>query len=160
MAAEAFVYSLYHIQSTKADPTMLLVRVTRPAYRNASQPEEDWAYQQEEQQRNRLLAAYQSKHQATYGNCILTLYGICEGEPPGDILYEEHGQVTLSLWMTATRYGHPWILLGVAPTEEAFFTEVTTNSLYTSYHPERPAQQVRAYFITEADEASLHIVDS
>src|SRR5262245_34513025 len=143
MAPEAFVYSLYQVQCSTRGPSMLLVRVTRPAYRNASQAEEDWAYQQEDQQRARLLAAYQIKDHTSCGaNCTLTLRGICEGEPPGDILYEEHGRVTLALWVAATRFGPPWVLLGVAPTEDDFFTEVTTNSLYANYQPERPAQQV------------------
>jgi hypothetical protein len=161
MAPEAFVYSLYHVECSTRGPSMLLVRVTRPSYRNASQAEEDWAYQEEDHQRARLLATYQIKCQASCGSdCTLTLRGICEGEPPGDILYEEHGQVTLALWLTATRFGHPWVLLGVAPTEDAFFTEVTTNTLYANYYPERPAQQVNVYFITEADEDSLRIADT
>ncbi|MCB0194886.1 MAG: hypothetical protein KDJ65_23250 [Anaerolineae bacterium] len=161
MAFEMPIYSLYHIHATKAEPAMLLVRIMRPAYRNAVQPEEDGAYQQEDTRRARLLEAYQSKHRATYGErCTLTLYGICEGEPPGDILYEDHGQVTLGLWVAATSDGQPWIWLGVAPTEEEFFREFETNSLYASTRPQRPAQQVTAYFITEADEAGLRGEDA
>jgi hypothetical protein len=156
MAPATLVYSLYQVQCSTKGPSMLLVRVTRPSYSNASQPQEDWAYEQEDGLRTRLLTAYQNKYHASCGaNCALTLHGICEGNPPGDILYEDHGQVTLTLWVAATRFGHPWILLGVAPNEEAFFAEVTTDTSYASYQPERPARQVDAYFITEADEEVL-----
>lgn len=161
MAPPTLVYSLYHVDCSTRGPSMLLVRVTRPSYSNASQPQEEWAYEQEDHLRARLLAAYQNKVHASCGaNCTLTLHGICEGNPPGDILYEEHGQVTLTLWFAATRFGHPWILLGVAPTEDDFFTEITTDTSYASYRPERPAQQVDAYFITEADEDSLRLAGS
>lgn len=155
MAPETFIYSLYQVACPGASPAALLLRVTRPAYQNASQAHADWAEAQADGRRAQLLEAYQAWRRAAGGGCNLTLLGVCEGEPPGDALYEDHGWVDLDLWVAATRFGPPWVLLGVAASEADFFAEIADNSLYASYAPVRPAQRLRAFFITEADAARL-----
>lgn len=153
MAPALFIYTLYQVAHPTAGRHTLLLRTTRPAFTNASQADEDRAEQQEEQQQSRLLAAYRARLAGAHSaaDCTVTLLGICGGEPPGDSLYEDHGAVTLALWVAQTRFGYPWVVLGVAPTEDAFFAEVASNALYASYAPRRPARSMLAYFLTEAD---------
>ena len=54
-------------------------------------------------------------------------------------------------WIANTKYGSPWIVLGATPTEEEFWDNLQTNSLLENYAPQKPAQQMQVYFMTQED---------
>ena len=108
------IYFLYQLENDKH----LLLKVGRPGFSNANQNEENWADEISDNKKNILLQKYLNKHELNQAKFI----GEFQGLPEGDILYDEKGQSNLTdLWFTQTTYGHPWIFLSLAQSEEEFW---------------------------------------
>lgn len=127
----------------------LLVQVVRPEYPNWSQSAEDAA---DAEQRRKLeqvipLAAATLCPDA-HG---VVVEGEFQGLPLGDMFYESTSRCWVDLWVAETRFGHPWIVLGVVPTEANFWSGVAEDPDIAFLEPHQPARRVRAYFVQERD---------
>ena len=54
------------------------------------------------------------------------------------------------------RHGAPWVVMGTAADEDAFWREVGADEDLSSLHPIRPAVRRRAFFVVEGDLTAPH----
>lgn len=137
------IFSLYQLDGEgDADPRFVLLRVPQPGFRNADASEYDAAFLEAEERRQALLAAHFGVTPAT-----TRLVGELQSAPAGDAL-DGPGGGELDLWVARTRYGAPWVVMGIAPTEAAFWRAVSADAELAALGGMRPARRVRAFFIT------------
>ncbi len=140
MAAELKIYSIYKLQD---EAKYYLLRTERPAFSNASQNEEDAAGTAEQNDRSRML-----KHISPAG---FELIGELQNYPIGEILYAANGISELDIYYMQTEFGHPWIVLGTAATEEAFLSELNGDEDLLRLKPTGRPIKIKAAFLTEED---------
>jgi hypothetical protein len=131
MGGGFLVYRLYAIEQWH-----LLLATRRPLYSNARVPDEARALAEEDAKVETIIA----------GAPTATLLGQFEGSPVGERLHEGSGPV--SLWVAQTAEGPPWMVLGVAASEDEFWAEMDD----VGCTPLRPARQIDAYFVKLPDE--------
>lgn len=150
MGASLDVYSLMRLRGINDSCNHhLLVKVERPGFSNVCEAEYQAAVEEVEARRDRLVAAYLSEE--CKGEHDVLLEGELQGFPVGSECYSPVGRKWLDLWVAQTGHGHPGVVMGTAPTEEAFWQEVEGDEDLLSLKPLRPAQSVRAFFIQEMD---------
>ena len=76
----------------------------------------------------------------------LQLVGECQGFAIGDVLYEGPDKQDVGLWYAETKFGHPWIVLGTAGSEEGFWNEVDSDEELSGLEPLRPAHYVEVVY--------------
>lgn len=148
MGAGFYIFSLYCFRPTGAH---VLLRTFQPAYSNSSQAEEDFAIQAETNSRNACLLKIAGEHSTQIKLSDFTFIGEMQGFPPGDILYEKQGCKALSLYYCNTRFGAPWIVLGIAGSETEFVNELTGDDDFTSFFPLGEAKNITADFYVQPD---------
>lgn len=146
------IFSLYQFQNEGTDcHHYLLLKVEQSAYRNADEGEYDYVVEVADGKRSSLLETYESGLLAE--ECaaphVVTLVGELQGYPTGEELFEEHGGFHVDLWIAETRYGHPWVVMGTAENEEAFWRQIDEDDDLSHLGASRPARQQRAFFLTE-----------
>ncbi len=154
MGIELASYTLYELKGIPATcEHFLLLRVTRPAYSNTIQAEEDWA-NDVLATRQRLLLDFYVRHLLPQ-ECLHAHEIYLEGEfqdcPPGDDLYSDHGMRFLDIWIASTRFGYPWIVLGMAESADAFWQEITEDFDLAILQVRMPVTQRHVFFLTEHD---------
>jgi hypothetical protein len=134
----------------------LLLRVRQPGFGNADAGSYDAAVQVAEARRATLLRAWQSVHLPR--ECAaahrVRLIGELQARPAGDALSEDGGGGEVDLWIAPTRYGAPWVVMGTAESEAAFWTLVDEDDELAGLGPTRPAVRHRAFFLVDDDEDS------
>jgi len=153
MHAEIDVYHLIRLDGDGAACRHhLLLKSKRPDFADRSD-RQDEAIAANRHRRDRVIAAYQQ--QALARQCPhqhgVTLAGEFSGYPEGTPFYAECGQVPVDIWVAATRFGHPWIVFGMAASEAEFWQHLAENEDAAVLGPRRPARRVHAYFIIDAD---------
>jgi hypothetical protein len=146
------IFSLHRLQGEGAScQHYLLLRVGRPAFSNADEGEYDYACEVADKKRRALIEVYEAGVLAEEcaGPHAVSLVGELQAHPTGDKLYEECGGFQLDLWVAETRFGHPWVVLGTAESEEEFWREVGQDEDLSSLGASRPARKQRAFFLTE-----------
>jgi len=123
--------------------------VRQSGWRNADASEYDAAFDQAEERRQTLLVAHFGVEPAA-----AHLLGELQFHPPGDALRDGPGGAEVELWVAETRYGAPWVVLGTAPSEKAFWRAVSGDDDLSGLGALRPARRVRAFFLTD-DELPL-----
>ena len=148
VAVPLAVYSLYKICTALNNSSeFLLIKAIKPAWSNAIESEGEKAEEILEKKRDRILKKFMSQSNYTDYEFI----GQFEGEPEGDIFYEDHGGVCIDFWMANSDFGSPWIIISQAESEEEFWRIVEGDIFLTNERPLRPAEKVKAFFITELD---------
>ncbi|AWH84711.1 hypothetical protein HYN59_06065 [Flavobacterium album] len=140
MAAELNIYSIYKLRN---EDKYYLLRTERPGFSNASQMEEDLAEAAEEEQRNRMLEQVSPAG--------FDFIGELQNAPIGDALYTENGKANLEIYYMETEFGHPWIVLGNAPSEEAFLAELNDDEDLLRLKPVGKPVKIRVAYLTEND---------
>ena len=154
MGAELDIYTLYLLQGKQTHcQHALLLRVKRPGYSNAVQPEEDWANDVARSKQNRLLDFYTNRllSEECPHEHDLHLEGEFQYFPPGDDLYSQHGMRFLDIWLAPTRFGSPWIVLGTAESATAFWQEIMQDSDLAYLQVQQPVTRRHVFFLTEND---------
>ena len=151
------IFSLHRFQNVDVNCRhYLLLKVAQPEFNNADEGDYDRAVAAADEIRRRLIEVYEAKMLA--GECagkhLVNLVGELQSYPTGDVLQDEHGGFYVDLWIAETRFGHPWVVLGTAENEEAFWGEVEQDDELSSLGPRLPAKQRRAYFLTEKGNAA------
>ena len=142
------IFSLYRLEGEGgAPPRHLLLRVRQSGFRNADASEYDLAFDGAEDRRQALLAAY-----SPAASVVARLVGELQSRPVGDTLSDGPGGVDVELWVAQTRYGPPWIVLGTAKNEAAFWRAVAEDDDLSGLGPVRPAERLRAHFLVDDQE--------
>ena len=146
------IFSLYRLHNESAScHQYLLLRVEQPAFSNADEGEFTYVVEATDRKRSALIGAYEAE--VLVGECAgshaISLMGELQAHPIGDELFEERGGFHVDLWVAETRFGHPWVVLGMAESEEAFWRGVEQDEDLSSLGGSRPARKVRAFFLTE-----------
>ncbi|HEX8692725.1 MAG TPA: hypothetical protein VF746_09915 [Longimicrobium sp.] len=148
------IFSLHRLRSERAGCLHhLLLRVEQPAFSNADAGEYDHAVEVAEGKRRALIRAYEER---LAGACAapheVSLVGELQSWPAGDELIDGRGGCDVDVWVAETRYGHPWVVMGTAESEEAFWREVEADDDLAGLGPVRPAVRHRAFFLAEEDD--------
>ena len=146
------IFSLYRLQDEDANcQHYLLLRVEQPEFSNADEGDYAHAVDVADKKRSALIEVYEAEMLADecVGQHLTNLVGELQAPPTGDELFEEYGGFYVDLWIAETRFGHPWVVLGTAETEEEFWREVEQDENLSSLGVIRPAKKQRAYFLTE-----------
>lgn len=147
MAVPLNVYFLYKISNTNNVSEFLLIKVIKPAWRNAIESEGEEAEDILEKKRDKVL----TKHVTNNNWTNYELIGRFEGEPEGDMLYEEHGGFYIDFWKAKSGFGFPWMIISEAQDEQDFWNIVKNDCFLENARPLPPAEKIRAKFITEDD---------
>lgn len=134
----------------------LLTRVGRPAFGNADQGDYERAVDAADEKRRSLIEGYEARMLAV--ECGVrhsaSLAGELQAHPVGDELSEGRGGRYVELWVAGTRFGHPWVVMGTAESEEEFWREVEQDEDLMALSPSAPAERRRAYFLTDEEETA------
>ena len=152
MGIQLDIFSLY--QFWKKDMTcehLLLLKVAQSSFNNADENDHAIAVEREDKKREALIKVYKAKMLADEcpGEHLVKLIGELQSYPVGNELLDAYGRFFVNLWTAATRFGHPWIIMGTADNEEAFWRDVDQDEDLFRLGGIRPANQRRAYFLTE-----------
>jgi len=139
------IFSLFRLEGGgERRSDHLLLRVHQPGFSNADVGEENTAIDAAEARRRALIAAYAP-------GAAAELVGELQAHPVGELLDDGPGGVEVDLWVARTRYGAPWVVLGTAADEEAFWRGVEEDDDLLDLGPMRPAERLRAYFLADDD---------
>jgi hypothetical protein len=151
------VFSLYQLRGEGADCLHhLLLRVGRPGFSNADEGDYARAVEAADEKVRVLLEEYGAGvlAAACAGPHTASLLGELQARPVGAESFEGRGGFYVDLWLAETRFGRPWVVLGAAPDEEAFWREVAEDEDLSSLGAGGPARRLRAYFLAEEDDAA------
>jgi hypothetical protein len=149
------IWSVYRLEGADgrcAHP--LLLRVAQAEFSNADQGEYDRVVEAAEGTRRALIRRYETGVLAREcaGPHEARLVGELQAHPAGD-LGERPAGGEVELWMAQTRYGAPWVVLGTADDEAAFWRAVEDDDDLAALGPLRPAARLRAFFLADDDVA-------
>jgi hypothetical protein len=144
MAAELTIYSIYRLTR---EGRYFLLRTERPEFSNVSQVEEDIAIAAEQDLRNRML------HRIIefFGHGGLEFIGELQNYPVGDALNALNESSVLEIYYTVTEFGHPWIILGTAGSEEEFLSGLNDDEDLSRLNPIGRPIKITVTFVTEND---------
>ena len=153
VGAEIWVYSLVcFANAERMCEHHLLLRATRPSFSNASQSDEDRASDLADLERERLTERY--KVGVLAERCGAPhehrLVGELQLGPIGEELYVDVPALDLQIWVADTRFGPPWVILGTAQSEAAFWREVEEDDdalALSTLGPKKPARQLIVDFV-------------
>ncbi|RZJ69030.1 MAG: hypothetical protein EOO45_14040 [Flavobacterium sp.] len=140
MAVELTIYSIYKLTGKGS---YFLLRTLRPGYSNVSQIEEDIAVSAEQTSRERML-----KQISPAG---FELIGELQNYPVGDTLFSVEAKSEVDIYYMETGFGHPWVVLGTASSEEEFLSELEDDEDLMRLKPVGSPIKITATFFTEND---------
>lgn len=144
------VFTLYRLRGEGCEHHVLL-RAGRPAFSNADEGDYARAAEAADGKTRGLLALYEREVLAV--ECAARhapeLAGELQARPVGDELPEGDGRGYVELWAAETRFGHPWVVLGTAGSEEEFRRAVEEDEELSNLGARWPARPVRAFFLAE-----------
>ena len=147
MATKSEFYNLYKVLDTNKQEKLVIVKAIRPEYSNASQSQEDDAWEKLAQYREKLIAEFCSRSGFTTSSFIAEWMGF----PEGDVFYGDASNVEVDVWIAMYRDNQAFFSFGIAETEEAFWLGI--KELYDdgdcANYPDlvRPALQQTIIFI-------------
>jgi hypothetical protein len=146
------IFSLYQLQNQDTScQHHLLLKVRQAEFSNADQGEYDDVVQVAEAKRHALLQLYITKILAN--ECAnhheISLLGELQNAPIGDELCRGDRDLYVDLWVAATRFGHPWVVMGTAENEAEFWRSLAQEEELAHLGAIRPASQYRAFWLTE-----------
>lgn len=151
------IFSLHLLRGESAGCRhFLLTRVRRPGFGNADEGDYERAVDAADEKRRSLVEEYEARTLAAEcgGHHSTNLAGELQAHPAGDELSEGRGGRYVELWVAGTRFGHPWVVMGTAESEEEFWREVERDEDLTALSPSAPAERRRAYFLADEEGAA------
>lgn len=151
------IFSLYRLEGEAANcQHYLLLKVGQPSFSNADEGDYARAVDVAEGKRRALIEVYaaESLSRECAARHTANLVGELQSSPSGNELFEEQGRFYVELWVAETRFGHPWVVMGTAESEEEFWREVEEDENLAALGGRRPAKKQRAYFLTQEDGAA------
>jgi hypothetical protein len=131
----------------------LLLRLRQPAFSNADAADYDRAVLVVEQWRQAFLRVYQRRILLRTCAAVheVRLIGELQARPVGDELSEGVGGGEVDLWTAQTKHGAPWLVMGTAESEAAFWRGVDEDDDLAALGPIRPGVPRRAFFLAERE---------
>ena len=148
------IYTLYRLaQQGNRCEHFLLLRVERPGFCNAIEPEYEAAIAIAQERQTRLLTRYHQvlAHQCP-GHHSCELVGELQCFPVGEELLDADGGFDIDLWVAETQFGCPWVVMGTAASEEEFWQGVEADDDLMSLKAIKPAVKRRVWFLTQLRE--------
>lgn len=147
------VFTLYRLEGGGCSHPLLL-RVRQPGFGNADAGSYDAAVRVAEARRDALLRRYQSAVLPRECGAAheVRMIGELQAPPVGDALNQGGGGAWVDLWVAQTRYGPPWVVMGTAESEAAFWRAVDEDDDLAGLDPECPAALQRAFFLVDDDD--------
>ena len=155
VGAEIWIYSLiYFANAERMCEHHLLLKATRPSFSNANQRDEDRASDLADTERERLTERYRVGVLAERCGALHEhrLVGELQLSPIGEELYADEPVLDLAIWVADTKFGPPWVILGTAASEAAFWREVEEDDdvlALITLGPKKSARQIIVDFIPE-----------
>src|SRR5687768_9511301 len=119
------IYSLFEITLVgEAKKARLLTRVMRDGFANWNQADEDDVNRQATEEEQRLVDRFVKVVLEFDGVYESRKVGELQYSPVGEALADPNLQGDVSVWVATTYYGPPWVVLGTAESEDAFWQEV------------------------------------
>jgi hypothetical protein len=131
MASRLPIYSIYKLGRLER---YYVLQTEQPSYSNISQSQQDAAQQIEQESRQRLLTQL-LQTLPMEERLLCEFIGELQEWPVGDILCTAPNYAELPIYYLHTRYGHPWIILGSAASEEEFMDEVEATEELLALQP-------------------------
>lgn len=144
MASKQFIFSIY---KTSDDSRYFVLRTVLPDFNNASQSDEDESWEIESNRRSELLKFIANREKSSGFEQIGELHGF----PIGGIFYSEFGQSEVPVYYMETDFGKPWIVFGIADSEEEFLTELTDDDDLQALNPIGKPIKIDVCFVTPND---------
>ena len=152
MDSEIDVYHLIRLDGDNAACQHYLLLKSKRRDVGKRQRDED-AVADSRRERDRVVSLYQQRTLAR--ECphrhVATLEGEFSGYPEGTAFYAETAGVPVDIWVARTRFGHPWIVFGMAASEAEFWQHLAEDEDAAVLGPRRPARLVHAYFVIDTD---------
>jgi len=153
VGAETWIYSL--VCFANAERTCehhLLLRATRPSFSNASERDAERATDLADSECKRLTERYEVEGlvERCGAQHERRLVGELQLGPVGEELYADVGALDLPIWVADTKFGPPWVILGTAESEDAFWREIEEDDDVLSLRtldPQKPARQIIVDFV-------------
>lgn len=150
------IFSLYRLRGEGADcQHHLLLKVGQRAFSNADEGDYARAVDDADERRGALIEAFEAGVLAEEcgGRHAVNLVGELQSQPIGGELFDEYGGFHVDLWVAETRFGHPWVVMGTAESEEGFWRALEQDEDLSRLGAGPPAKRQRAYFLTEQGNA-------
>jgi len=144
MGAELTIYSIYRLT---AENRHFLLRTVQCEYSNASQAAEDAAVTSEQYLRGQML----DKISGGFGHAGLEFIGEMQNYPVGDALNALNESSVLEIYYSVTEFGHPWVVLGTAGSEEEFLSGLNDDEDLSRLNPIGRPIKITVTFVTEND---------
>jgi hypothetical protein len=144
MAAPQNSYSIYKIRD---NGKCYIFKTTIPDFNNASQTQEDDAIETEINSRIKMVNFISSLHDRGEPE----LLGELQNFPLGEDLYTPTGNKEVNLFYMNTEFGHPWVVMGTADSQEAFLSELSEDEELLALKPIGQPKRITAWFLTEKD---------
>ena len=148
------IFSLYRLDGDgDACPHHLLLRVCQAGYNNADEGEYDAVVDAAEAKRRAMLGLHA---EMLAKECAVshaaTLVGELESRPVGEALLDGPGGAVVELWVAQTRFGAPWVVLGTAESEDAFWRAAEDDDDLSRLGAVGPAARLRAFFLADEED--------
>lgn len=146
------IFSLHQLRREEAGCRhYLLLRVGRPGFNNADEGDYARAVETADKKRAALIEAFEAGALADEcaGRHAVSLVGELQAHPVGHEFHAGGAGFHVDLWVAETRFGHPWVVMGTAESEEEFWREVGRDEGLSSLGARGPATKRRAYFLSE-----------
>jgi hypothetical protein len=147
------VFTLYRLEGDGCAHHLLL-RVRQQAFSNADAGDYDRVVEAAEARRDALLRRYQSDllpKECAAAHAV-RLIGEMQAWPAGEVLSEGAGGDKVEVWVAQTRYGAPWVVMGTAESEAAFWRAVDEDDELAGLGALRPAVLQRAFFLADGND--------
>jgi hypothetical protein len=147
------VFTLHRLESAGCAHHLLL-RVRQPGFANAGAGDHDRAVAIAGARREALIRRYTDEvlpRECGAAHEVRRI-GDMQAWPIGDALCEGSGGGDVDVWIAQTRYGAPWVVMGAAESEAAFWRAVEEDDELAGLHPPPPAVLRRVYFLADGDD--------
>ncbi len=151
MGVPTDIYSLHEITlAGESIKRLLLTRVRRRGFANWNQVDEDHAGQRATEDEELLVRQFLAETSNLAVGYDCRKIGELQCAPVGDILLDPGFQGEVQLWVASTSHGPPWVVLGTATSEKAFWEELYADDDLVNLEPLRPARRIRAHYLQTA----------
>lgn len=157
MGSPIQIYRLFKYSNTAGAGCQhfLLLQLNRAGFSNSSETEYEQAESLVDRRAREMLIMFETGVLRT--NCTrqheIAVRGEMQEAPFGDALFDRHASRWLDIWVAETNFGHPWVVIGTASTEDDFWSQMKeeSNDDLRSLEPRAPAQKFRVWFMSDAE---------
>ncbi|WP_082213076.1 hypothetical protein [Dyadobacter psychrophilus] len=149
MATNIQIFSIYSVTSG-VNTNFYLIRTMQPGYSNSSYTQQEMTESIETKKRNKILQLVAGNYENGVSQ-EFQFVGEFQEFPVGDKLYSKYGIDQMHIWYIETKFGHPWVIIGEATSEDQFLNDINSDEDLLDLHPTGRPKNLRVRFVTEND---------